>query len=560
MTGRTGPSNWPASWRYPAHAAAVTATRGMIATTDRYASQVGAGVLEAGGNAVDAAVATSFALAVVNPEAGNVGGGGFLVLRTADGTVAAHDHRTTAPAGATREMYLDEHGAVTEESVIGHRSVAVPGTVRGLWDAHRRFGSRPWAELLGPAIDLAGGFVVTERFIHSYGRDVVSGLRRFPPSARVFLPGGALPSRGDVFRQPELAATLERIRDRGADGFYGGETADLIVAEMKRHGGLLTHADLAGYRSVWRQPVRTRYRGYEVLSMSPPSSGGVALAQICGMLEGYAVRDMEWHGAAHVHLMAETWRRAYADRNHYLTDPDFANMPLDVLLDPAYATWHGRGLSLERATPSADIAPGVEAYRRESEHTTHLSVVDPFGGAVSLTTTINSWYGSRVVVDGAGVVLNNDMDDFTAKPGMANQFGLVQGKANAIAPGKRMLSAMTPTIVLGTDGGLFLVIGTPGGSSIITTVFQVLSNLVDHGMGLAQAVLAPRVHHQHLPDQISYEPGGLPDEVMETLRAMGHRLAARDELAGDVEAIRRRPDGTLEGIADPRRGGTAIGC
>jgi gamma-glutamyltranspeptidase/glutathione hydrolase len=516
-------------------------------------------VLRAGGNAVDAAVATALALAVVNPEAGNVGGGGFLVLRMADGAEAAQDHRSTAPASATRDMYLDATGAVTEESVIGHRSVATPGSVRGLWDAHHRFGSVPWAELVKPAVDLARGFLVTERFLHSYGRDVVAGLRRFPQSARIFLPDDAPPRKGDVFRQPELAATLERIRDRGADDFYAGETADLIVGEMRRHGGLITHADLAAYRTVWREPVRTRYRGCTVISMPPPSSGGVALAEICGMLEGFAVGELAWHGAPHVHLLAEVWRRAYADRNHYLTDPAFAEMPLDVLLDPAYARWRARDVSLERATPSPAVTPEADAYRKESKHTTHASVVDPFGGAASLTTTINSWYGSKVVVEGAGIVLNNDMDDFTAKPGTANQFGLVQGEANAIAPGKRMLSAMAPTIVLDPDGRLFLVLGTPGGSTIITTVFQVLSNLVDHGMGLAPAVLAPRVHHQHLPDHISHEPGGLPEPVMDALRALGHTLKARDELTGDVEAILVRPDGTREGVADPRRGGLAIG-
>jgi gamma-glutamyltranspeptidase/glutathione hydrolase len=531
----------------------------MVATTDGQASQVGVDVLAAGGNAVDAAVAAGFALAVVNPEAGNVGGGGFLVLRMGDGTEAAQDHRSTAPAAATRDMYVDAQGAVTEESVIGHRAAAVPGSVRGLWDAHRRFGSLPWGELLQPAIELARGFVVSGRFLHSYGRDVVSGLRRFPQSARIFLPGGNPPRQGDVFRQPELGEALARIRDHGADGFYAGETAELIVAEMRRHGGLITHADLAAYRSEWREPVRARYRGHTLVSMPPPSSGGVALALICGMLEGRRVGELEWHGTAHVHQLVEAWRRAYADRNHYLTDPAFAEMPLDVLLAPAYASWRARDVDPERATASARLSPAVAAYRAEPEHTTHVSVVDPFGGAAALTTTINSWYGSKVVVEGAGIVLNNDMDDFTAKPGTANQFGLVQGEANAIAPGKRMLSAMAPTIVLDPEGRLFLVLGTPGGSTIITTVFQVMSNLVDHGMDLAQAVLASRVHHQHLPDQIWHEPGGLTPQVMDGLRALGHRLKERDELSGDVEAIRVRPGGGLEGMADPRRGGAAIG-
>ncbi len=531
----------------------------MVVTTDAYATQVGLDVLRAGGNAVDAAVAVSFALAVVNPEAGNVGGGGFLLLRAADGTEAAQDHRTIAPSGATRGMFVDADGAVTEQAVIGHLSVGVPGTVRGLWDAHLRFGSLAWARLLEPAIDLARGFVVTDRFLLSYTDDVIAGLRRFRSSAQIFLPGGSPPRKGDLFRQVDLAETLERVRDAGPEGFYGGETAAQIAAEMERGGGLITHADLAGYRSAWRDPIRSSYRRHTVLSMPPPSSGGVTLALICALVEPFALGELDWHSSSHIHLMAEVWRRAYADRNHYLADPDVEDMPLDVLLAPAYAEWRRRDITADRATASDAVDPGVATYGNESRHTTHVSIVDPLGGAVSLTTTINSWFGSKVVVEGTGVVLNNDMDDFTSKPGMPNQFDLIHGEANAIPPGKRMLSAMTPTVVLDPAGELFLVVGTPGGSSIITTVFQVLSNLVDHRMGLAQTVLAPRVHHQHLPDRIYHEPGALPSTVMEELRAMGHRLAEHDELAGDVEAILVRPDGTLDGMSDPRRGGTALG-
>ena len=399
-------------------------------------------------NAVDAAVAISFALAAVNPEAGNVGGGGFLVLRLADGTETVLDHRSVAPRAATPDMFLDADGEVTDPSAAGYRAAAVPGTVHGLWEAHRRFGSLAWADLVDPAVGMAGGFLVCDRFLDSYAPDVVRRLSRFPSTARVFLPNGRPPGKGEVFRQPELAAILARIRDRGADGFYLGETARLIAAEMEHNGGLVTREDLTGYRSVWRKPVRASYRGYTIVSAPPPSSGGVTLAESCALLERVPLGELEWHGPQHLHLLAEAWRRAYADRNHYLADPDFGAPPVDVLSSPAYAAWRGRDIDLHRATPSVTVAPGIEHYRSTGEHTTHISIVDPFGSAVSLTTTINSWYGGGVVVESTGVLLNNDMDDFTTKPGAANQYGLVQGALNAIAPAKRMLSAMTPTIVL----------------------------------------------------------------------------------------------------------------
>ena len=532
----------------------------MVVTTDRLASRVGVDALRVGGNAVDAAVAVLLALAVVNPEAGNVGGGGFLVLRLADGTETVLDHRSVAPRAATPGMFLDAHGEVTDQSVAGYRAAAVPGTVHGLWEAHRRFGSLAWSELVDPAVGLADGFVVTDRFLDSYEPDVVRRLSRFSSTARIFLPDGSPPRKGEVFRQPELAAILARIRDHGADGFYLGETARLIAAEMEGNGGLITREDLAGYRSIWREPIRAHYRGHTIVSAPPPSSGGVALAESCALLERFPLGEMEWHGPRHLHLMAEAWRRAYADRNHYLADPDFGAPPVDVLGSPAYAAWRGRDIDLHRATASFGVAPGVDDYHSAGEHTTHVSIVDPFGSSVSLTTTINSWYGGGVVVEGTGILLNNDMDDFTAKPGAPNQFGLVQGAVNAIAPGKRMLSAMTPVIVLNPGNRLYAVVGTPGGSTITTTVFQVISNLLDHRMNLALAVLAPRVHHQHLPDRIFYEQDGLPRPVLDALEGMGHVLAQRDELAGDVEAILIRPDGTREGVSDLRRGGAALGC
>jgi len=547
----------------------------MVASTDRYATRVGVDVLEAGGNAVDASVAVAFALAVVNPEAGNLGGSGFMLIRGADGTTAALDFRSVAPAAATPDMFTGP-GRDPLASEVGHLAVAVPGSVRGLWDAHLRFGSLDWERLVAPAVDLARGFVVEDRLVRSYPPHIVTALGRFTACAEVFLPAGAVPCVGDTLRQTDLARTLERIRDRGADGFYRGETADLLVEEMRRGGGILTLEDLARYTCEWREPVRFRYRDHTVLSMPPSSSGGVTLAAMGHMLARWDVGALPWHGHEHVHLLVEACRRAYADRNHYLADPDHVAIPMDTLTAADYGAWRAETIRPGTATPSIDVGPGVEEFLagmrapedadavvsappREGSHTTHVSIVDAEGGAVSLTTTLNTWYGSKVVAEGTGVLLNNEMDDFTARPGAPNHFGLVQGQANRVAPGKRMLSAMTPTMVLGADGRLSLVVGTPGGATIMTTVFQVVSNVLDHGMTLAEAVAAPRVHHQHLPDLIQLEPGALPPEVADALRAMGHELMERPELPGDVQAVRVCRDGTLEGTADPRRGGVAEG-
>jgi gamma-glutamyltranspeptidase/glutathione hydrolase len=571
--------HWPGGWPLSASGPTVEGQRGMVATTDVLASRAGVEVLEAGGNAVDAAVAVSFALAVVNPEAGNTGGSGFMIVHGTDGETAALDYRGRAPGNAAPDMFLDSSGTLTGSSELGHLAVAVPGSVRGLWDAHARFGSLPWKRLLEPAVELAQGFVVEDRLVRSFEPHIVSGLSRFPASAQIFLPAGAVPRRGSVFRQPDLQRTLERIRDQGADGFYRGEIADLLVEEMRRGGGILTHDDLASYRSVWREPVRFRYRDRTVLSMSPSSSGGVALAAMAHILSRWTLSDLRWHSARHVHLLAEAWKRAFADRNHYLADPDHVEMPLETLLSAEYGRWRTEDVSPTRATPSSAVAPGVEAYRaaeagsaspdrlgkgprparREGRHTTHVSIVDAGGDAVSLTTTLNTWFGSKVVAEGTGVLLNNEMDDFTAKVGAPNHFGLVQGEANAIAPGKRMLSAMTPSLVLDARGRPSLVVGTPGGATILTTVFQVISNVLDHGMTLAEAVAAPRVHHQHLPDVIDVEPGGLPVEVTEELRALGHTVVERREPWGDVQAVGVSGDGLLQGAADPRRGGAALG-
>lgn len=550
---------WPSDFPHPPGVGPVRGRSGAVASTDRLASEVGLEVLREGGNAVDATVAVAMALAVVNPEAGNLGGGGFLLIRTPDGNVYAQDHRSTAPAAATPNMFWSNDGGVTEASVIGHRAVAVPGSVRGLHDAHRRFGRLPWSRLVEPAVGLAEGFEVRPRFLHSLPPHIVAGLRRFPTSSAIFLPGGEPPVAGSVLRQPELTDTLRRVRDQGADGFYAGPTAVGIVAEMERGGGLITLDDLSDYRAVWRSPVRFDYRGRTLWSMPPSSSGGVTLALTAHALSALPPLGEElWHGVDHLHRLAEVWRRAFADRNRWLADPDQVPVPLDGLLDPDYGAGRGRTIDLARASSSDEVAGGAPAFApSEGDHTTHASIVDPQGMAVSFTTTLNTWYGSKLVAGGTGVLLNNEMDDFSTRPGVPNFFGLVQGEANAVAPGKRMLSAMTPTLV--TEGrDLRLVVGSPGGATIITTVFQVISNMLDFGWSLADAVSAPRVHHQHRPDRLDVEPGGLPDEVIHGLRARGHRVEVRPEEWGDVEAIARSSDGEIEAVADPRRGGVAV--
>jgi gamma-glutamyltranspeptidase / glutathione hydrolase len=551
---------FPAGWDFTRDRVAPTlAARGMVASTDRVASEIGAEVLRRNGNAVDAAVAVHFALAVVNPEAGNVGGGGFLVARMADGTTAALDFRETAPMAATRDMFLDADGHVhPTRSLVGHLAAGVPGSVAGMWEAHRRFGTLPWAELLAPAIALAEGVVVHERLAVSL-RTHEERLTEFPSTSRVFLPGGRAPRVGERWVQADLAATLRRVAEQGADGFYRGRTAELVEAEMRRGGGIMTADDLARYRAVWRDPVRFPYRGHEVISMPPPSSGGVTLAAMLGILDGYDLRALGWHSAEHVHLFAEAARRAYADRNAYLGDPDFVRQPVERMASPAYAAERRRSISLARATPSAEVRPGLGPAPREGENTTHYSIVDGWGNAVAVTTTINSLYGSRVVVEGAGFLLNNEMDDFTAKPGVPNQFGLVQGEANVVRPAARMLSAMTPTIVLDPQGRLLMVTGTPGGSTIITAVAQQVVNVVDFRMDVATATAAPRLHHQHLPDTLRFERGGLEPATVERLRAMGHAVAERSGYQGDVQSIVVLPGGYLSSVGDPRRGGAAVG-
>ena len=547
----------PAAWPYSLDAEPVHGTSAIVATDAALASDVGLQVLREGGNAVDAAVATAFVLAVVYPEAGNIGGGGFLVVRMADGTEAALDFREKAPLAASRDMFLDAAGNTTDLSLIGHLASGVPGAVAGLHEAHRRFGTMPWAALIEPAIRLArDGFVVEARFAETLGQHA-GRLGRFEGSAGLFLPGGQPLPAGSDWRNPDLAATLVRIAEHGPAGFYEGETADLIVAEMRRGGGLITHEDLRGYGAVWRDPVAFSYRGHRVISMPPPSSGGLTLALILGILAGFDPDADGWHTPAALHLTAEAMRRAFADRNAFLGDPDFVDVAAARFLSADYATRLRATIEPALASPSANIVPGL-SEPAESDHTTHFSIVDAAGNAIALTTTINELYGSAVTVAGAGFLLNNEMDDFTAKVGEPNLFGLVQGEANAIEPGKRMLSAMTPTIVLSPDGAPFLVTGARGGPRIISAVAQIVTGVIDHDMVIGQAVNVPRIHHQHLPDILYFEMGGLTAADSSALAAMGHTVRPRDGYIGSAPTLLRSARGWL-GLPDPRTGGTARG-
>jgi gamma-glutamyltranspeptidase/glutathione hydrolase len=529
----------------------------MVVTADSLASAAGLEMLRAGGNAVDAAVAVHFTLAVTHPRAGNVGGGGFMVYRGADGDEAALDFREEAPSGATEDMFLDQEGEVTDESWTGPLAAGVPGSVAGMAEAHRRFGSLPWSRLLQPAIRAAEKGYRMDSADHEMIAGEAPRLRRFPSSAEKWLPGGEPPPVGSVFRQPDLARTLRTVADSGARAFYRGWIADSLAAEMEREAGLITRADLEAYEAVWRDPVTFDYRGRRIVSMPPPSSGGVTLAEIFNIVEGYRLDSLGFGSADAVHVTVEAFRRAFADRNYYLGDPDFVDMPLDRLTGQPYAD------SL-RGTIRMDSASDSDEFTRvpmagESTETTHYSIVDSAGTAVTVTTTLNGFLGSAVTVRGAGFVLNNEMDDFTAKPGVPNYYGLVQGEANAVRPGKRMLSAMTPALIVDRDGETRLATGTPGGSTIITTVFQVVSNMVDHGMAPQAAVNAPRVHHQHLPDLVEYERGGLRPEVVAELRRRGHDLEERGGHSGRVQSVWIGPDGLRVGASDPRTEGQALG-
>ena len=530
--------------------------KAMVVAQEELATDVGVSILRAGGNAVDAAVAVGFALAVAHPYAGNLGGGGFMLIRMADGRATFIDFREKAPGRASHDMYLDAAGNPSNDSVVGWRSVGVPGTVRGFALAHEKYGRKPWAELVNPAVTLAEkGFPVSRWQMDSWKRSAPL-LSRFPESQRIFLKGGAFYDWQETFRQPELARTLGRIARLGAQDFYEGETAQLLATAMAKNGGLITLADLHDYKAVERAPLEGDYKGYHIVTSPPPSSGGVGLLQMLAMLNTTGYEKYGAGSAETYHYMAEAMRRFYADRSQYLGDPDFFKNPISALLAPSYVQARRATIDPEHATPSDSVEPGLPA-ENEGRNTTHYSIVDEEGNAVAVTYTLNDAYGSGVTVPGAGFLLNDEMDDFSAKPGAANMFGLVQGEANAIAPGKRPLSSMMPTILL-KDGKPFLALGAPGGPVIITAILQVILNVIDFGMNVQDAVDFPREHQQWKPDRLDVEKGVSPDTIA-LLQRMGYTVeVGNPQVTARVEAI-EISDGWVQGGHDGRGPGKAEG-
>jgi len=535
------------------------ADKAMVVSAKPEASLIGIQIIEQGGNAVDAAVAVQMALTVVYPRAGNIGGGGFMVLRQANGQAHSLDFREKAPRKAYRDMYLDEKGDVIDRlSLDGHLAVGVPGAVMGCWQMHRKFGKLPWEDLIQPAIDLAEkGFYITSAEAEHYN-EFAHYFKKLNTKENSFNQEDKWLA-GDKLVQPQLAKTLKLIRDKGAKGFYKGEIAQLIVDEMQRSNGIISKKDLKKYKAMWRKPLQGTYKNdYNIISMPPPSSGGICLLQILGILENDDLGSMPYHGKDAVNLIVEAEKRAYADRSEHLGDPDFYDVPLETLLDKNYLASRRSEIEIGKARSSSEIHPvilGVELI--ESPETTHFSIVDADGNAVALTTTLNSNYGSKVVVGGAGFFLNNQMDDFSAKPGVPNQFGLIGKEANAIQPQKRMLSSMTPTIVE-KNGQLFMVLGTPGGSRIITSVAQNIINVIEYDMGMQESVNQGRFHHQWVPDNIYAEDGCIDETTRKALEEMGYTFKPKN-LNGRVDAILVKEDRTLEGAADWRGEDEAVG-
>ena len=529
----------------------VQGKEGMVVTSHFLATQSAQEVLKNGGNAIDAAVTAAFSLAVTQPRSGNIGGGGFMLISSEEkNDVVAIDYREKAPSKATVDMFLDKEGnADSNVARYTHLAAGVPGTVAGLAMALEQYGTIGLQEAMAPAIKLADeGFVVTPRFSKGL-KAKEEMLKKWPSSKKIFYKAdGSYYEPGDLFVQKDLAATLIRISENGIKEFYEGKTAELLVAEMAKHGGLISMEDMKSYSPGFRTPVHGTYRGYDIYSMSPPSSGGTHVVQILNILEGYPMSDFGHNSAKSIHLMAEAMKRAYADRSHYLGDEDFVKVPLKALTSKKYAEGQRSEINLAKATPSKTISPGV-VVPYESNETTHFSIVDKYGNAVSNTYTINFSYGSGIVVEGAGFLLNNEMDDFSAKPGVPNAYGLLGGEANKIEPNKRMLSSMSPTIVK-QEGKNFLVTGSPGGSRIITTTLQVIMNVIDHGLNIQSAVAAPRIHHQWLPDEIRVEEGLSPDTV-KALEDMGHTITPKSSM-GAIQSIMIK-DGMMHGGADPRR-------
>jgi gamma-glutamyltranspeptidase/glutathione hydrolase len=547
------------------------APKAMVATVQGDASNAGVEVMKAGGNAVDAAVAIGFALTVTHPQAGNIGGGGFMLFRRPDGEVHFLDYREKAPSKATADMYLDKNGNVIKDmSTLGYKAIAVPGSVAGLAYAQKHWGKLPLAQVMEPAIRLA-----RDGFVLDYGMamDLRDGdLGVFPESRRIFQRDGNFYQPGDVFKQPELAHTLERIA-KNPDDFYHGDLARELAAAMQKNGGLISAEDLAAYEVKERQPIRGTYRGYEVISAPPPSSGGVALVEILNILEGYDLAKQGNRTGASIHLTTEAFQRAFFDRTEFMGDPDFSKIPVAQLIDKRYGAAWRETIPVRRATPSGEVKrPAIftqlDQYAsthpqprsiREPEHTTHYSVVDAEGNAVSVTTTLNDSFGSHVTAEGLGFLMNNEMDDFAVKQGVPNMYGLIQGPANAVGANKRPLSAMTPTIVL-KDGKLFLVLGSPGGPTIVTTVANVLMGVVDYGLNIQESVNAARFHEQWLPDQIMLENYGISPDTVSLLERMGHKIKGTPRFWGDAECIAiDQKTGERLGASDGRNNGKAVG-
>lgn len=547
-----------AAWREP-----VRGKHAMVASNHKLASQVGIDVIKRGGNAVDAAVAVALALAVVYPEAGNLGGGGFMVIRFKDGRSTSIDYREMAPAAATHDIFLDPNGNLIKgegSSTLGYRASGVPGTPAGLEMAFKKYGSKKltWAQLVEPARKLAVNGYELSYSLSELLKAYEKNLSAYDESKRIFLNGGKFFEEGDVFKQPELAQTLTRLQKFGAKDFYEGATAKLIADDMKAHNGLITLDDLKNYAAKERATVQGTYRGFPVISMAPPSSGGIAVLETLNILEGYDLRSMGWNSAQKYHLLTEALRRSFADRAEFLGDPDFATIPTAKLIDKKYAEERRASIDLNKATPSTEIGHG-SPVGGESMETTHFTIVDAEGNVVTNTYTINDLYGSGVTIKGAGFFMNDEMDDFAAKPGVPNMYGLIQGENNSVLPKRRPLSAMSPTIVLRKDGSFWFALGGRGGPRIITAVLQSIINVIDHGMNIQQALDAPRIHHQWFPDEIIVEPYGLSPETRVALEKMGYRFNGREQHNASTTAIMVNEKGVRLGAVDSRSDGEAVG-